>query len=83
MSLSTCTLGEHKSEPFLKLNPLGQVPVLIDGDVVIRDSQAILVDLARRYGGKNWLPTEAEAMSKIMQWLSMAEERNSTWCCCC
>ncbi len=64
--------GEHKSEMFLKLNPLGQVPVLIDGDVVIRDSQAILVYLARRYGGEDWLLVEAEPMSKVMQWLSCA-----------
>lgn len=64
--------GEHKSEAFLKLNPLGQVPVLTDGDVVIRDAQAILVYLARRYGGEDWLPVEAEPMSKIMQWLSTA-----------
>ncbi len=64
--------GEHKSEPFLKLNPLGQVPVLTDGDVVVRDSQAILVYLARRYGGEDWLPLEAEPMSKVMQWLFTA-----------
>ncbi len=47
----------------LQLNPLGQVPVLTDGDTVVRDSQAILVYLARRYGGEEWLPLEAEAMS--------------------
>lgn len=64
--------GEHKSPPFLKLNPLGQVPVLIDGNAVVRDSQAILVYLARRYGGEDWLPTEAEPMSKVVQWLSTA-----------
>ncbi len=64
--------GEHKSSAFLQLNPLGQVPVLIDGDVVIRDSQAILVYLARRYGGEDWLPIEAEAMAKVGQWLSTA-----------
>lgn len=64
--------GEHKSPQFLKLNPLAQVPVLIDGDAVIRDSQAILVYLARRYGGEDWLPLEAEAMSKVVQWLSTA-----------
>lgn len=64
--------GEHKSEMFLKLNPLGQVPVLIDGDLVIRDSQAILVYLARRYGGEDWLPVEAESLGKVMQWLSFA-----------
>ncbi len=64
--------GEHKSEPFLQLNPFGQVPVLVDGDVIIRDSQAILVYLARRYGGENWLPLEAEAMSQVMRWLFTA-----------
>lgn len=64
--------GEHKSSAFLQLNPLGQVPVFIDGDVIIRDSQAILVYLARRYGGEDWLPIEAEAMAKVGQWLSTA-----------
>ena len=64
--------GEHKSNAFLKLNPFGQAPVLNDGNVVIRDSQAILVYLARRYGGEDWLPVEAEAMAKVMQWLSTA-----------
>ncbi len=64
--------GEHKSSAFLTLNPLGQVPILIDGDVVIRDSQAVLVYLARRYGGEDWLPVEAEAMAKVGQWLSTA-----------
>lgn len=32
---------QHKAEVFLKMNPFGQVPVLTDGDIVIRDSQAI------------------------------------------
>lgn len=64
--------GEHKSAQFLKLNPFGQVPVLVDGDVVIWDSQAILVYLARRYGGEDWLPIDAESMSNVMQWLSCA-----------
>lgn len=62
--------GEHKSPTYLKLNPLGQVPVLVDSDVVIRDAQAILVYLARRYGGEDWLPGAAEPMAKVMQWLS-------------
>ncbi|MES1022117.1 glutathione S-transferase family protein [Gloeocapsa sp. BRSZ] len=63
--------GEQKSAAFLQLNPLGQVPVLIDDDVVVWDSQAILVYLARRYGGEQWLPTDADSMSKVMQWLSI------------
>lgn len=64
--------GEHKSADFLKLNPLGQVPVLVDGDTVIRDSQAILVYLARKYEREDWLPLAAEPMAKVMQWLSFA-----------
>lgn len=64
--------GEHKTNQFLQLNPCGQVPVLIDGNVTIRDSQAILVYLARRYGSEDWLPLEPEAIAKIMQWLSFA-----------
>ena len=35
--------GEHKEAPFLALNPLGQVPVIEDGNVVVSDSNAILV----------------------------------------
>jgi glutathione S-transferase len=64
--------GEHKSPDFLKLNPLGQVPVLIDGNVTLRDSQAILVYLARKYGGDDWLPADPGQMGEIMQWLFFA-----------
>ncbi len=30
--------GEHKSSEFLRLNRLGQVPLLSDGDAILRDS---------------------------------------------
>src|SRR3954454_12454183 len=39
----------RRSGAFLLLNPLGQVPVLQDGDVTLADSNAILVYLAKRY----------------------------------
>ena len=42
--------GEHKSAEFLRLNPLEQVPVLMHGNFVLADSQAILVYSARKYG---------------------------------
>lgn len=63
---------EHKSAEFLAKNPFGQVPVLQDGDEVIRDSQAILVYLARRYGGESWLPLTPAAMAEVCAWLSTA-----------
>ncbi|WP_413164006.1 glutathione S-transferase family protein [Capilliphycus salinus ALCB114379] len=62
--------GEHKQPEFLKINPFGQVPVLIDGETVFQDAQAILVYLARKYGGEDWFPTDAEAMSRVVRWLS-------------
>ncbi|MBL6986219.1 MAG: glutathione S-transferase family protein, partial [Methylobacter sp.] len=49
-----------------------QVPVLTDGDIVIRDSQAILVYLARKYGNEFWLPIDAAALAEVMAWLSSA-----------
>lgn len=41
---------QQKSADFLAMNPFGQVPVLTDEDVIVRDSQAILVYLAKKYG---------------------------------
>lgn len=62
--------GAHKQPEFLTLNSFGQVPVLVDGDIVLPDAQAILVYLARQYGGETWLPSEPEAMSRVVRWLS-------------
>lgn len=57
---------------FLELNHFGQVPVLKDDEVVIRDSQAILVYLAKRYGGAQWWPNNAVTLAQITAWLSTA-----------
>lgn len=62
---------EHKGEPFLKLNPLGELPVMEDGEVRLRDAQAILVYIARQYDrSSTWFPDAPESMGLIMQWLS-------------
>jgi glutathione S-transferase len=64
--------GEHKRPPLLDMNPFGEIPILVDGDFVLRDSQAILVYLALKYGGEAWLPKEPMHMALVMQWLSTA-----------
>jgi glutathione S-transferase len=64
--------GAHKRSPHIDLNPWGQVPVLEDGDVVLRDSQAILVYLASRYAGEQWLPRDPVGLATVVQWLSTA-----------
>jgi len=63
----------RRSPEFLRLNPLGQIPVLEDGSLVLADSNAILVYLARRYApGGTWMPEEALAASRVQRWLSIA-----------
>jgi glutathione S-transferase len=58
---------------FLALNPLGQIPVLEDGDLVLADSTAILVYLAKRYDrGGRWLPEAPEGTAAVQRWLSVA-----------
>jgi glutathione S-transferase len=64
--------GDHKSAAFLKLNPFGQVPVLEDGDVVIADSNAILVYLAKKLGRGDWLPEDPAGAARVQRWLSVA-----------
>jgi glutathione S-transferase len=62
----------HKSPEFLKLNPFGQVPVLEDGDVIVADSNAILVYLAKKAGRTDWLPEDAASAAAVQRWLSVA-----------
>ena len=64
--------GEHKTAEFLAMNPLGELPILDDEGYILRDSQAILVYLAGKYGGEAWLPKDPAHAAKVMQWLSTA-----------
>ena len=63
----------RKSLKFLALNPLGQIPVLVDGDLVLSDSCAILVYLAKLYApNSHWLPEDAIQSANIQRWLAIA-----------
>jgi glutathione S-transferase len=62
----------HKEPEFLDLNPFGQVPVLVDGDTVVTDSNAILVYLAKKFGRSDWLPEDAAGAARVQKWLSVA-----------
>ena len=66
--------AEHKAAEHLRRHPFGKVPVLADGEVLIWDSQAILVYLARRYGGEAWLPGDPLGQSRVASWLSVAAD---------
>ena len=63
----------RKSTAFLALNPLGQVPVLVDGEHVITDSNAILIWLVKRYApDSQWLPQDLHQQAQVQQWLGKA-----------
>jgi glutathione S-transferase len=63
---------EHKTPEYLKLSPLGQVPTLVDDEIVITDSCAALVYLAKRYGDDHWLPDDPVGAARVQRWLSTA-----------
>lgn len=59
--------GENKSEPFLKLNPNGKIPVLVDGDLVLFESFAINNYLAEKYQPA-LLGDSLERRALVTQW---------------
>lgn len=70
------------SQPdFLAMNPNAMVPVIVDGDVVLWESNTICRYLAGRYGqGGALLPGEPAARARVEQWMDwQATELNSAW----
>jgi glutathione S-transferase len=65
--------GEYKRSPLLDKNPFAEIPIFEDDGVTLRDSQAILIYIARKWGGETWLPTDAASMAKVAEWLFVAE----------
>lgn len=63
----------RRSPEFRSLNPLGQIPVFQDGELVLADSNAILVYLAKRYApDSGWLPEDPVGAARVQRWLSLA-----------
>lgn len=65
--------GDHKAPEFLQLNPRGKVPVLVDGDHALWESNAILEYLEERYPEHPLLPPGAEARAHVRRIASEAD----------
>jgi glutathione S-transferase len=64
---------EQRSPKYLRLNPLGTLPILLDGDFVLHGAEAILAYLAHTYDAAQcWLPREPECFGSVMMWLGFA-----------
>ncbi len=61
--------GENRSSAFLKINPAGKVPVLVDGDVVLTESIAIVLYLAEKYPERRLIPTDLAERAQLNRWL--------------
>lgn len=71
---------EHKSPEFLKINPLGHIPVIIDDGFMLRDAHAILIYLARKYDPSGqWYPVDdPRLLGETSQWMLFAEGTTNT-----
>jgi glutathione S-transferase len=62
--------GEQKTEAYLRLNPNGRIPTIVDrdnGDFAVFESGAILVYLAEKTG--RLMPSDVKGRSLVLQWL--------------
>lgn len=64
---------DEKNNPdYLKLNPLGQLPTLVDNDLVLTESMAINFYLARKYGIDQLWVASLEDEAQIYKWTFFA-----------
>ncbi|MDX2213891.1 MAG: glutathione S-transferase family protein [Oculatellaceae cyanobacterium bins.114] len=60
--------GEHHQPDFLAINPMGKVPAIVDGDLKLWESGAILIYLSDKYDA----PVTLEERATIAQWVLFA-----------
>jgi len=62
--------GEQKEDWYLKINPNGRIPAIVDrdeGDFAVFESGAILIYLAEKVG--RFLPKDLKGRSRVIQWV--------------
>jgi glutathione S-transferase len=64
--------GEHQRPEFLEINPAGKIPVLVDGDLVLTESVAIVLYLAEKYSNQGLLPSGLDQRAQVNRWLLFA-----------
>lgn len=61
--------GENRNPDYLARNPNGKVPLLVDGDLQLWESTAIMVHLAVKAGSDLW-PSDPASQVEVLRWLS-------------
>ncbi len=65
---------ENKSDTFLRLNPLGKIPVLADDDLVIADSKVINEYLNDEYPYPELLPEDPQQKALARMWAARIDD---------
>ena len=60
--------GDLKRPAYLALNPNGMVPTLVDGELTLWESTAIMQYLAERAGAEALYPREAKQRAEVVRW---------------
>ncbi len=71
---------ERKTPDYLKLNPLAQVPTLVDGDMVLTEAMAINFYLSRKYGPEKLWVKRLDDEAQIYKWTFFAVTQLETSC---
>jgi len=71
VTLEKVDLSGQRTPEYLKLNPRGQVPVLVDGDLVIREGAAILMHVLEKHNSP-LLPSKDPERTQALEWLMFA-----------
>lgn len=73
--------GENRRPDFLRLNPAGKAPVLVDGDLVVTESAAIVLYLVDKYPAKGLLPADLKERAQVYRWImfAMTELEQPLW----
>jgi GSH-dependent disulfide-bond oxidoreductase len=58
---------EQKTPEFLKINPNGRIPAIVDDGFAVFESGAIMIYLAEKFG--KLMPADAKGRSRVIQWL--------------
>ena len=73
--------GEHKQQAFLKLNPGGKVPALVDNELVLTESAAIVTYIGEKFPASGLVPSDIKARAHYLQWcfFAMSELETPLW----
>lgn len=62
----------HRTPEFLELNPAGKIPVLVDGDLVLSESVAIVLYLAEKHRDRGFIPLDPQLRADMYRWILFA-----------